>query len=146
VTWANDHDGSFRGDGRGTQLARAGAPSIRPPARTTRMSARMLTLKTISTLRPHFFDPGAGARGTGHAHGYDVTGVDLGHLYWRRTFDRGVLAAQLDAEPVDEAAPGEQLQREIDQQAVRDLPAACAILGEVAQRMPSAAELLFCFR
>jgi hypothetical protein len=106
----------------------------------------MLTLKTISALRPHYFDLGVRARGTGHALGYDVTSVDLGHLFWRRTFDRAGLAAQLGDEPADTGTPDAQLQREIDLQAVRDLPAACAILGEVAQRIPSAAELVFSFR
>lgn len=110
------------------------------------MLPRMLTLKTISTLRPHFFEPGATARAVGSAHGYSVTSVDLGHLYWRQTFDRDALAAHLAREPIDPAAPAEALGREVDLQSVRDLPAACAVLGAVARRIPSAAEILFSFR
>jgi hypothetical protein len=103
-------------------------------------------LKTISTLRPHFFDGETRARASGPSRGYDATSVDLGHLYWRRTFDSAELAGYLDAEAIVRDVPGAELQREIDLQAVRDLRAACSILGAVAQRMPSAAELLFCFR
>ena len=104
-------------------------------------------LKTITTIRPYFFEAGP-SQTNAPAHSqesYATSSVDLGHLYWSREFDASRLSRLLQNGAGD-ADAGNTLANELDSQAILELNRAKAVLASFSTRMPSAAELMFCFR
>jgi hypothetical protein len=111
------------------------------------MAGPILLLKTITTLRPSFFEHG---ERLAHTYvdpllGHTATSVDLGQLYWCAQLNETSLANLVALEtPVADGLA--QIDHALDVRAVDELGQAKAILRLFSQRMPSAAELLFCFR
>jgi hypothetical protein len=112
------------------------------------MPATILLIKTITTMRPYFFEDGSSAAHTyvDPLLGHTTTSVDLGHLYWNSKLDEAYLANLLAAEAVDSGGAAGHLHYELDVQAVRELGRGKTILGLFSKQMPSAVELMFSFR
>jgi len=112
------------------------------------LEAQVWSFKTITTIRPYFFNGDGGEARTyiDPLLGHTVADIDLGRLFWSRQLDRSFLNGILAS---GEPAPPDGIQRisrELDLQAVRDLPKATSVLRSFFQTMPSAADLIFCFR
>lgn len=110
------------------------------------MSARLLVLKTITTIRPFFFEDTGSAVYTYFDSDWrqPVTSVDLGRLHWNRQLDEAHLESLLASQAVPEGA--DFVSHNLDIDAVRALAAAKSLLAAFSERMLSAAEIIFCFR
>lgn len=109
------------------------------------MTMPLLQLKSITTVRPSFFEGGGGANTQIDSHWkLLVTKVDLGHLHWNRQLDKAHLNRILHNEDGFEGL--DLVSHLLDVQAVGQLPKAKALLGAYADRMLTAEEVIFCFR
>ncbi|HYL34617.1 MAG TPA: radical SAM protein [Bryobacteraceae bacterium] len=110
------------------------------------MSGSLLLLKTITALRPFFFE----SRATGsHAH-FDghlrqsVTSIDLGLLHWNLQLDepylRHFLSVEMNQGERDRVSDG------LDAAAVASVAQVKRLLAAFAERMLTADEIIFCFR
>ena len=108
----------------------------------TRPSKAFL-FRTITTLRPQYFSPAFLTRNDYFDKTLDieVTNVDIGAMFWERTFRHPDLVRALDLDPEPEPT-----KREFGVAAMGALDEARAILGKSSVRLPPAADLLFCYR
>jgi hypothetical protein len=112
------------------------------------MSQVILQLKTVSTLRPYYF-----AESTRHFHTHfdtllaqSAASIDLGQLFWNRMLEHVFLTSLLGPAPALADALAVRLDHDLDVQALCDVGKAKLILGKYSTAMPTAAELMFCYR
>lgn len=106
-------------------------------------TARVYLFRTITTVRPQYFSSTFSAHNEYYDNllEVDVSNVDIGAIFWERTFQKSELIrwAQLDQER-------EPAKAEFALAAINALDEARALLGRTSLRLPKAADLLFCYR